>query len=245
MSEQQHLERLLSIMAQLRDPQSGCPWDCAQDFVSIAPYTLEETYEVLDAIDKQDWPALKDELGDLLFQVIFYAQMGKEQGHFEMADILTNLAEKLTRRHPHVFANTALSPSSAEAVSPIWEAEKAKERAAKGQVHLLDDIPRQFPALMQAEKIQKRCAKVGFDWDQLPPVVDKVREEIDEVMAEVEAAQVNPHKVQEEVGDLLFAVVNLARHVGVKPEMALRQANDKFMRRFRGVEDFARAEKKN
>ncbi|MCC8422495.1 nucleoside triphosphate pyrophosphohydrolase [Photorhabdus thracensis] len=228
------IERLLGIMAQLRHPQQGCPWDKEQTFKTIAPYTLEETYEVIDAIERGDFSDLKEELGDLLFQVVFYAEMGKEQQLFDFDDICNAISDKLERRHPHIFGQQQ-NISSDVAISG-WEKRKAQERAQKDLHSLLDDIPATLPALMKAYKMQKRCAAVGFDWDTLGPVLDKVYEEIDEVMDEARQAVVDEQHLEEEVGDLLFAVVNLSRHLGYKPEMALQKACNKFERRFKGVE---------
>ncbi|MDN0088982.1 nucleoside triphosphate pyrophosphohydrolase [Yersinia nurmii] len=239
------LQRLLDIMRTLRDPENGCPWDRKQTFDTIAPYTLEETYEVLDAIQRQDYPDLRDELGDLLFQVVFYAQMGQEQGLFAFDDICNAISDKLVRRHPHVFPVSGQSPEvevmdSAEIIAG-WEQRKAGERADKALYSALDDIPNALPALMKAHKIQKRCAAVGFDWDTLGPVLDKVYEEIDEVMFEAKQAVVDEEKLGEEIGDLLFATVNLSRHLGHKAENALQAANRKFERRFRQVEQIVTA----
>ncbi|EMI7479366.1 nucleoside triphosphate pyrophosphohydrolase [Morganella morganii] len=228
------VERLLAIMSQLRDPENGCPWDKAQTYGTIAPYTLEETYEVLDAIERADFDDLKGELGDLLFQVVFYAQMAKEEGRFDFEDIAAAVSDKLTRRHPHIFARE--QGIGAEAAISGWEQRKSAERAEKSQYSLLDDIPATLPALMRAYKIQKRCASAGFDWDTLPPVLGKVYEELDEVMEEVNQPQVNDERVAEELGDLLFAVVNFSRHLGHKPEMVLQKACRKFENRFRQVE---------
>lgn len=260
MSSSDSLSRLLSIMQRLRDPQAGCPWDKQQTFASIAPYTLEETYEVIDAIAREDYTELKSELGDLLYQVVFYAQMASEQGLFDFHDICAAISDKLERRHPHVFAgqdhqdqanqaqenhdSETVVPADAltteaiapEAVSERWETIKQQERAAKAQTSVLDDIPKAQPALMRAYKMQKRCATVGFDWDTLGPVVEKVHEEIDEVLAEACQVTKNEVKLAEEIGDLLFATVNLSRHLGHRPELALQQACDKFERRFRQIE---------
>lgn len=244
---------LLNIMQKLRDPDSGCPWDLAQDFQSIVPFTLEEAYEVADVIERKAWAELPDELGDLLFQVVFYSQLAAEQNQFDFTTVVERICAKLIRRHPHVFdasetsllsANTIDSDSAfvtASQVKQTWEAIKTQERIAKQQLSLLDDIPHALPALTRAAKIQKRVAKVGFDWPELEPVVGKIYEEVDEVLAEVKLLASDPGKYQpkvaDEMGDLLFAVVNLARHVNVDPEQALRQANIKFERRFRGVEN--------
>lgn len=228
------IERLLSIMAQLRDPQTGCPWDKVQTFKTIAPYTLEETYEVLDAIEREDFSDLKSELGDLLFQIVFYAQMAHEKSLFDFNDICQAVSDKLEHRHPHIFdANNSLSSNE---VIEGWEKRKAKERAEKLQFSVLDDIPNALPALMKAYKIQKRCACVGFDWNTLGPVVEKVHEELEEVMEEATQAVVDQEHLEEEIGDLLFAVVNLSRHLGHKPEIVLQKACNKFERRFRRIE---------
>lgn len=228
------IDRLLGIMKRLRDPENGCPWDKEQTFSTIAPYTLEETYEVLDAIAREDFDDLRGELGDLLFQVVFYAQMAQEEGRFDFNDICAAISDKLERRHPHIFGDATAGNSSE--VLARWEEIKTEERAEKAQHSALDDIPHSFPALMRAQKIQKRCATVGFDWTSLGPVVEKVYEEIDEVMDEAKQAVVDQSRVEEEMGDLLFATVNLSRHLGVKAEVALQKANQKFERRFREVE---------
>ncbi|WP_026339273.1 nucleoside triphosphate pyrophosphohydrolase [Psychromonas ossibalaenae] len=240
---QSHIEQLLNIMKQLRDPENGCPWDIKQTFASIVPHTIEEVYEVADAIEQKDYKELQGELGDLLFQVVFYAQMAKEQNLFEFDDIIAVLNEKLMRRHPHVFADKEFADE--DAVHANWEAEKEKERALKAQAadideSVLDNIPLAIPALSRAYKIQKRCANVGFDWKKLAPVVDKIKEELDEVLVEVKRDDLTDQQrqllIEDELGDLLFANVNLVRHLKCNPEQVLRQANHKFEKRFRLVE---------
>ncbi len=244
------LDDLLHLMARLRDPQHGCPWDLRQDYASIVSHTLEEAYEVADAIARRDFPQLRDELGDLLFQVVYYSQLGREDGHFDFAQVVDGITRKLVRRHPHVFPDGDLHgpldlPRLDEAtIKRRWEEIKAEERAEKAaapeQLSLLDDVPAALPALSRAAKLQKRAANVGFDWADATPVVAKIQEELDEVreaMANGQAAQ-----VAEEVGDLLFVMVNLARHLQVDAEDALRQANAKFERRFRFIEEALKAQ---
>ena len=232
------LPRLLAIMAWLRDRQHGCPWDIDQTFRTIAPYTIEEAYEVADAIDREDLPALKEELGDLLLQVVYHSQIATEAGAFAFDDVAAAIADKMVDRHPHVFGDMDIRTADAQTAS--WEARKAVERAAKGTTEgatgALDGVARALPALMRAEKIQKRAARVGFDWATIGPVIDKIEEELAELRVELEAGKVEPAKVADELGDVLFAVANLARHCEVDPEVALRATNDKFEKRFRYIE---------
>lgn len=228
------INKLLSIMAALRDPQQGCPWDRKQDFASIAPYTIEEAYEVVDAIDRNDMDELRDELGDLLFQVVFHAQMASEAGAFDFNDVVQAVVEKMTRRHPHVFADDTIH--TPEQQTAAWELHKQREREEKeSHRSRLDGVARSLPALWRAEKVQKRASKYGFDWPDVEGVMDKLLEEIDELRTEMDMA-VHPEAIREEVGDLLFSCVNLTRHLQVNPEIALRQATDKFEQRFRGME---------
>ena len=234
MTETLSLARLAAIMARLRDPDGGCPWDLDQDFETIAPYTIEEAYEVAEAIALQDWPDLKKELGDLLFQVVFHSQMAKESGLFSLADVVESVCEKMERRHPHIFGDgTAAVDAAAQKLE--WEAIKAAERAATGAsdvpVSALDGVARALPALMRAEKLQARAARVAFDW----PDVASVRAKVDEELAEFDTATSDEHRA-EEAGDLLFVVVNLLRRHGIDAEDALRAGNAKFERRFRAME---------
>jgi nucleoside triphosphate diphosphatase len=232
------MARLLAVMAWLRDRQHGCPWDVDQTFRTIAPYTIEEAYEVADAIDREDLGALKEELGDLLLQVVYHAQMAHETGAFGFADVATAIADKMVDRHPHVFGDAQVTTPEAQTVS--WEARKAAERAAKpaaaGPAGALDGVARALPALLRAEKIQKRAARVGFDWKQTGPVIDKIEEELGELRAELTAGEIDQARLADELGDVLFAVANLARHCKIDPEAALRATNDKFERRFRHIE---------
>lgn len=236
---------LLAIMAALRDPENGCPWDLKQDFASIVPHTLEEAYEVADTIERGALSELPGELGDLLFQVVFYSRLGEEQSLFNFGDVVQSISHKLVRRHPHVFGNAEFD--SEEQVKANWEQTKSVERRSKDATatSALDDIPRNLPALSRANKIQKRCSAVGFDWRELPPVVAKIHEELDEVMAELDQPEQDPDRVADELGDLLFACVNLVRHLKQDPEAVLRRANDKFERRYRGVEQALLADGKD
>ncbi|MEN2784907.1 nucleoside triphosphate pyrophosphohydrolase [Sphingomonas qilianensis] len=218
------IDRLVRVMARLRDPISGCEWDVAQDFASIAPYTIEEAYEVADAIARNDMPDLRDELGDLLLQVVFHSRIAEEAGHFGLADVATTISDKMERRHPHIFGDAAAGGHY------LWEQIKAEERADKGAQGALDGVAIGLPALLRAEKLQKRAARTGFDWPDATGARAKVIEEI----AEIDAASAQERA--EEIGDLLFSVVNWARHLGVDPEAALRAANAKFEARFRGME---------
>jgi ATP diphosphatase len=241
--DQAPMRRLLEVMARLRDPDGGCPWDLEQDFSTIAPYTIEEAYEVADAIARGDRQHLKDELGDLLLQVVYHAQMAKEAGLFDFDQVAAAIADKMIRRHPHVFGTAEVD--GARAQSRAWEAVKATERASKaeaanGSHGVLDDVPLALPALVRAAKLQRRAARVGFDWPQATQVLDKIDEEIAELRTELQG-QANQDRLSDEVGDLLFAVVNLARHLEVDGETALRQANAKFEHRFRAIEEALRA----
>ena len=242
------LDDLLHLMARLRDPLHGCPWDLKQNYATIVHYTLEEAYEVADAIERGDFDHLPGELGDLLFQVVYYSQLAREEGRFEFAQVVDGITRKLIRRHPHVFPDGDLygAPDAAKleeaAIKQRWEELKAEERAEKAaapeQLSLLDDVPTALPALSRAAKLQKRAAQVGFDWPEALPVVDKVREELDEVLEAM--SENDAGAIAEEIGDLLFVVTNLARHLKVDPEGALRAANGKFERRFRHIEQALR-----
>ncbi len=232
---------LLTIMARLRAPKGGCPWDVEQNFATIAPYTIEEAYEVAEAIAKGDMHELRDELGDLLLQVVFHAQMAAEAGSFTFADVVQSISDKMIRRHPHVFADAEIK--TAEAQTANWEVIKEAERAAKKRERTLADVPAALPALMRAQKLQARAARVGFDWPDVSGVIAKIKEEL----AEVEAAIASGDKAhtEEELGDVLFAVTNLARFVGADAETALRGTNAKFVRRFEFIEDALKADGKH
>jgi len=228
------MQRLLAIMARLRDPKTGCPWDVEQSFPTIAPYTIEEAYEVADAIDRGDMADLKDELGDLMFQVVFHSQMASEQGDFAFEDVVDAISDKMIRRHPHVFGDA--DERDAAEQTQAWEAQKAVERAAKGRqdASVLADLPVALPALKRAGKLTKRAARVGFDWPGVAQVFDKLDEELGELKEAM--AEGDPTHIAEEMGDLLFVLANLARKLDVEPETALRDANAKFERRFRYIE---------
>ncbi|MGI1677366.1 MAG: nucleoside triphosphate pyrophosphohydrolase [Cellvibrionaceae bacterium] len=242
---QNPIEQLLELMERLRDPIIGCPWDIKQTYQSIAPSTLEEAYEVVDAIEKRNYPHLKEELGDLLFQVVFYSQLGKEDNHFDFNDVVQTLVDKLVRRHPHVFPDGTLNSRASvdengkltpdeDAVKKQWEEIKKEEREEKGDKLLLDDIPTALPAITRAAKIQKRAAMVGFDWADVSEVIDKLEEEI----AELKEALVtgNANEIEDEMGDTLFSAINLSRHLKIEPEKCLRNANNKFEHRFNYIE---------
>ncbi|MBV9813911.1 MAG: nucleoside triphosphate pyrophosphohydrolase [Acetobacteraceae bacterium] len=226
------LRRLLDIMATLRDPVRGCPWDRGQSFDSIAPYTVEEAYEVADAIARRDWAALPDELGDLLFQVVYHARMAEEAGRFAFADVARAIADKMVQRHPHVFGPDAARDATAQ--RDAWEAQKRAERRARDQSGVLAGIPTALPALVRAEKLTSRAARVGFDWPDAAAVLDKLEEEAAELRAELQEA--DPARLRDEVGDLLFVLANLARKLDLDPEACLHGANQKFARRFAAVE---------
>lgn len=231
-------DRLVTIMARLRDPKGGCPWDNEQSFATIAPYTVEEAYEVADAIDRGDLAGLKDELGDLLFQVVFHARMAEEAGHFSVADVIEAINSKMVNRHPHVFGNAKVKDAAAQ--TRAWEDHKAREREDTGQpgvggASALDGVAVGLPALTRALKLQQRAARVGFDWTEAIRILDKLREETEEMEAEIKAGAAKD-RLLDEIGDLLFVCVNLARRLDFDPESALRHANAKFERRFRALE---------
>ena len=236
-----NINELLAIMARLRDPENGCPWDVKQDFDSIVPYTIEEAYEVADAVDRKDYAALCDELGDLLLQVVFHARMAEEAGHFVFADVVAAICEKLTVRHPHVFGN--VQADTAEEVLTNWEAIKRREREADGEIDdsALAGVAKGLPEWQRALKLQRRAAAVGFEWPGVEPVLDKLAEEIGEVREEL-GKGADKGRLTDEIGDVLFVCANLARHAGVDVSAALRHANAKFERRFRRMEALAAAE---
>lgn len=246
------VSRLVEIMAVLRTPVTGCPWDLEQTFQTIAPYTLEEAYEVADAIQRGDMENLEEELGDLLLQVVYHAQMAEEEGHFNFADVVEGVTRKMIRRHPHVFADE--NGEKAELVAGIWDRIKAEEKAERKArrkalgltetvKRYLDDVPSNFPALVEAEKIQRKAAKVGFDWGDPGPVLAKIREETEELEAELAAENPDRSRIEDELGDTFFALANLARHLDIDPEAALKRTNHKFRTRFAAIEDQAAASK--
>lgn len=248
MRENGDIQRLIGIMARLRDPDGGCPWDLEQDFASIAPYTVEEAYEVADAIDRGDMGDLREELGDLLLQVVFHSRMAEEAGAFGFGDVVRAISDKMVSRHPHVFGNVQVA--DAEAQTRDWEEHKRRERAARGEVDdsALAGVSRGMPEWMRAVKLQDRAARTGFDWPGPAPVIDKLCEEVDEVRAEFDALARVPDdpvardRLEEEIGDVLFVAANLARHARVDVGSALRRANMKFERRFRAMEALARVD---
>lgn len=226
------ITRLLDIMARLRNPQGGCPWDLQQSFSTIAPYTIEEAYEVADAIERNDLPQLRDELGDLLFQIAFHSQLAKEQGAFAFDDVVAAICDKMERRHPHVFGTARIEDAQQQTIA--WEEQKRRERAVLHD-SVLDDVPVGLPALTRANKLGKRAAQVGFEWADVSGAIDKVQEEIGELRQEI-AAGADSSKVEQELGDLLFCLVNVCRYLKIDPENALRLTNAKFERRFRHIE---------
>lgn len=253
-SDTRSIHALLAVMAQLRNPDGGCPWDLEQDFNSIAPYTLEEAYEVVDAIERHNLVDLREELGDLLLQVVFHAQMASEQQAFDFSDVVQGIVEKMIRRHPHVFGDE--NSKTAGAVAGRWDQIKEQEKAEKLQASLnageqapatkslLDDVPVVLPGLTQAVKLQKKAAKVGFDWPDTSQVIDKLNEEMLELSQEVTHEPRDTSKIEDELGDILFVYANLARHLGVDPEAAIRRTNQKFRRRFGRIEELLSTEGK-
>jgi len=248
MTPSREINRLIEIMAALRTPVTGCPWDLEQDFSTIAPYTLEEAYEVAEAIRLNDMENLREELGDLLLQVVYHARMAEEDQQFDFADVVEGITKKMIRRHPHVFGDD--EARSAGMAKGMWEKIKAEEKAERKarrealgleetKKAYLDDVPAVFPALVEADKLQRRASKVGFDWGAAGPVLDKIREEIDELDDEISAGDVDKSKMEDELGDVLFAVANLARHLEIDPESALKRTNDKFRKRFAAIETHA------
>jgi MazG family protein len=243
------IQRLLDIMARLRDPQRGCPWDLEQNFKTIAPYTVEEAYEVADAIERDDMPSLRDELGDLLFQVVFHSQMAKERGAFAFDDVVNAICDKMERRHPHVFGNAQIDDADAQTVA--WEEQKRRERAEKNS-SVLDDVPLALPALTRANKLGKRAAQVGFEWSDVNGALEKLDEEVAEFKAEVRShfclqdqhQSRQQERLAAEIGDVLFCVVNVCRYLEIDPEAALKKTNGSFERRFRYVEQGLRAQGK-
>ena len=230
----EQLDRIIEIMRRLRDPETGCPWDVDQDFASITPYTIEEAYEVADAVQRGNVDDIRDELGDLLLQVVFQSRIAEEAGLFSLADVARGISDKMVERHPHVFGDEARPEARQQ--SRRWEDIKAAERARRGQTGVLDDVAAGLPPMLRALKLQKRAARVGFDWSDIDPVIDKLHEETSELRDELAQAPVDHAKIEDEVGDILFVAVNLARQAGVDPETALMKCNRKFESRFRYIE---------
>lgn len=241
-----NMKKLLDIMETLRDPKDGCAWDVEQTFETIAPYTIEEAYEVAEAVENNDMDGLKDELGDLLFQTVFHARMAEEAGHFNFADVVDAISDKMIRRHPHVFAGESYRDAEQQTVA--WEEQKAKERADKKQNSILDGVTVGLPALTRAVKLQKRAARVGFDWPETSQVIDKLNEEMVELSEELiknkQDPEYNDDKIEEEFGDMMFVYANLARHLKIDPEKALRRASSKFTNRFNKIEQYIENEEK-
>jgi len=236
------MPRLLEIMRALRDPDGGCPWDIEQNFKTIAPYTVEEAYEVADAIERENWDDLKNELGDLLLQTVYHTQMAEEEDLFSFSDVVNQISEKMIQRHPHVFGNENRNKTASQQVND-WESIKAEERAKKNQTGILDDVALNLPALVRSLKLQKRAARVGFDWPNILQVLEKIEEETKEL---IEAKELeSQEKINEEFGDLMFSIVNLGRHLGVDSEEALKQTNRKFIKRFKFVEETILSEGKD
>ncbi|OOF83758.1 nucleoside triphosphate pyrophosphohydrolase [Rodentibacter ratti] len=232
------IQDFIKLIAQLRHPEKGCPWDLKQNYESMIPCLIEETYEVIDAIQKKDITNLREELGDLLLQVVFFSQLASEEQHFNFDDVLNDVAEKIIRRHPHVFAD-AKAENEEEALAR-WNSIKALEKSKAQNQSILDNVPSAFPALMRAQKLQKQCSKIGFDWTEISPVFEKIEEELQEVKEEVNKNPQNIERIEEELGDLFFATVNLSRHLKCNAEESLRKANLKFEQRFRKVEQKAK-----
>ncbi len=228
-----NINDLIKVMAKLRDPDGGCPWDLEQDFKSIAPYTIEEAYEVADAIERSDMANLREELGDLLLQPIYHAQMAREAGEFDINDVINDITAKMIHRHPHVFEDTAAN--TADDVNKLWDERKALEKGENTPKSAIDGVPKSFPALLRAQKLQKKAAQTGFEWDNLEDVLDKLQEEIGELKVALKNDTIKEQ--EEEFGDILFVLVNFARKIGINSETALRKCNAKFESRFKGMED--------
>jgi MazG family protein len=240
--EEEYMEPLLELMSRLRNPDGGCPWDLEQSYKTIAPHTIEEAYEVADAIEREDIDAMKDELGDLLFQVVFYAQMAKEDGHFDFADIARNITTKMISRHPHVFGDEKAETAS-DVANDVWERQKEKESKSKNNESILDDVTHALPAIMRGQKLQKRAARVGFEWPEAIDVLDKLEEEIAELREAIKDK--DQQEIHNEIGDVMFCVVNFGRMLGVDCETSLRDTNNKFERRFKGIENALKEQQKS